>query len=51
MKNETREKKFKCPYGCGTIQDSHRLTENCFYFGCLHQINDTCPILRAKGAQ
>lgn len=34
---------FKCPYN-GTGRNNM----NCFYFGCLHQINDTCPILKRE---
>lgn len=40
MKKEKREKKFICPYG------GHASGNNCHYFGCIHQINGDCPILR-----
>lgn len=40
MKKETREKKFNCPLG-GYV-DGH----NCHALGCLHLINNGCPIYR-----
>lgn len=43
-----REKKFKCPYGepveGGKNMESY--TMNCFYFGCIHQIEHDCPIIK-----
>lgn len=42
MKNETRENKFKCPIG-GYV-DGH----NCHALGCLHLINNGCPIYRRE---
>lgn len=45
MKRETREKKFKCPYG---ETDTKEYTMNCHYFGCIHKINDDCPIVRRQ---
>lgn len=53
MKKETREKKFKCPYN-ETLDiikenDGHH-TMTCYYFGCIHQIDNNYPIIRqAKG--
>ena len=45
MKKETREKKFKCPYG---ETDIKQYTMNCHYFGCIHKINDDCPIVKRQ---
>ena len=46
MKKETREKKFICQYG------GQASGNNCHYFGCIHKINDDCPILRqAQGGE
>lgn len=40
MKKQTRENKFNCPLG-GYV-DGH----NCHALGCLHLINNGCPIYR-----
>ena len=45
MKKQTREKKFKCEFAC-EVKKQKEYTHNCFYFGCIHQINGDCPILR-----
>lgn len=51
MKKETREKKFKCQFA-GEVNKKKEYTHNCFYFGCIHQINGDCPILRqAQGGE
>lgn len=47
MKKETRENKFKCPNG---IEHATGYKMDCYYFGCIHQINDTCPIIRGEDA-
>lgn len=44
MKQETREKKFKCQFE-ENVKKNKGYTMDCFYFGCIHQINGTCPIL------
>lgn len=53
MKKETREKKFKCPFNetLDIIKENNgNFTMTCYYFGCIHQIDDNCPIIRqAKG--
>jgi hypothetical protein len=41
MKKETRDRKFKCPYN---EKPGKQYTMNCLYFGCIHQINDDCPL-------
>lgn len=41
MKKETRDRKFKCPYD---EKPGRQYTMNCLYFGCIHQINDDCPL-------
>ena len=34
MKKETREKKFKCPYGCNKLsKDKQMILDNCHFFG------------------
>ena len=48
MKKVTREKKFKCQYA-GEVRENKGYTMNCFYFGCIHQIKDDCPILHVGG--
>ena len=45
MKKETREKKFKCQFA-GEVRENKGFTMNCHYYGCIHLINDTCPILK-----
>lgn len=45
MKKETRENKFKCPYGGPA--NGH----NCHALGCLHLINNECPIYRRMTAE
>lgn len=44
MKNEKSEKKFKCQFE-ENVRKNKGYTMDCFYFGCIHQINGTCPIL------
>lgn len=47
MKKKTREKKFICPYAGPSFGNiAIYLVNNCYYFGCIHQINGDCPILR-----
>lgn len=42
MKKEKREIKFKCPHGgSGT-------GHNCHALGCIHLINNSCPIYRRQ---
>ena len=45
MKKETRQKKFKCQFS-GEVRANKGYTMNCYYFGCIHQINGDCPILQ-----
>jgi hypothetical protein len=45
MKKETRDKKFKCQFS-SEVKANKGLTMNCYYFGCIHQINGDCPILQ-----
>lgn len=45
MKKETREKKIKCEFA-GEVRENKGYIMNCFYFGCIHQINGNCPILQ-----
>lgn len=47
MKKETREHKFKCPYG---ERPGKQFSDNCYTFGCIHQINGDCPLKRDKDA-
>ena len=42
MKNEKREIKFKCPYG------GSGSGHNCHALGCIHLINNSCPIYRRE---
>ena len=44
MKQETRNKKFKCEFA-GDVKKAKGYTMDCFYFGCIHQINGDYPIL------
>ena len=44
MKKETCEKKFKCDF-MEEVKKNNEYSMNCYYFGCIHQINGTCPIL------
>lgn len=43
MKKHTMERKFKCPYD---EKPGKSYTMNCLYFGCIHQINNDCPLKR-----
>lgn len=43
MKKDTRERKFKCPHD---ERPGKQYTMNCYYFGCIHQINNDCPLKR-----
>ena len=45
VKQETREKKFKCPNG---IEHATGYKMDCYFYGCVHQINDTCPVIRGE---
>ena len=45
MKKETRQKKFKCQFD-SEVRNNKGYTMNCYYFGCIHQINGDCPILQ-----
>ena len=45
MKKETREQKFKCPYG---ERPGKQFSDNCYAFGCIHQINGDCPLKREE---
>lgn len=45
MKKETRDRKFKCPYD---ERPGKQYTSNCYYHGCIHQINGDCPIKEAE---
>ena len=45
MKMETRDKKFKCPYG---ERPGKQFSDNCYTFGCIHQINGDCPLKREE---
>lgn len=45
MIKETREKKFKCQFA-GEVKKNKGYTMNCYYYGCIHQINGDCPILQ-----
>lgn len=46
MKAEKRKIKFKCSYG------GEGYNMNCFATGCIHQINNDCPIIeRARAAE
>lgn len=51
MKKETREKKFKCPYGLDQFPTTTiNLLNNCNFFGCISLINNNCPIVkRSRG--
>lgn len=44
MKRETREKKFKCEFS-KEVKENKGYTMNCYFYGCIHQINGDCPIL------
>lgn len=41
------KKDFRCPYGehLDNAQGSVTYVYNCFYFGCIHQIYNNCPII------
>ena len=45
MKKQTREKKFKCEFE-NEVKQNKGKTMNCYYFGCIHQINEDCPIIK-----
>lgn len=48
MGKEMKKKDFTCPYGdpFDGGADTKGYTMTCHYFGCLHQINDDCPIIK-----
>lgn len=40
-----RSKKFSCEFS-DEVKKNGYYTMNCFYFGCLHQQDGTCPVLK-----
>ena len=43
MKKENN-KKFECEF-MEEVKKNNSYSMNCYYFGCIHQINGSCPIL------
>lgn len=44
-KTVERSKKFSCEFS-EEVRDNGGYTMNCYYFGCIHQINGNCPFLK-----
>lgn len=40
-----RSKKFSCQFA-DEVKKNGGYTMNCFYFGCLHQQDGNCPVLK-----
>lgn len=43
-KTVERSKKFSCQFS-EEVRKAGSYTMNCFYFGCIHQIDGDCPVL------
>lgn len=48
MKNE--EQKKECEFAA-EVQENRGYTMNCFFFGCIHQINGTCKHIKGINKQ
>lgn len=44
-KTVERSKKFSCEFS-EEVRDNGGYTMNCYYFGCIHQIDHDCPIVK-----
>lgn len=43
-KTVERSKKFSCEF-VDEVKKNRGYSMNCFYFGCIHQIDGDCPVL------
>lgn len=43
-KTVERSKKFSCEFA-DEVRERGGYTMNCFYFGCIHQIDGDCPVI------
>ena len=43
-KTVERYKKFSCDFE-SEVRENGSYTMNCFFFGCIHQIDGDCPVL------
>ena len=43
-KTVERSKKFSCEFD-DEVRNSGGYSMNCFYFGCIHQIDGDCPVI------
>lgn len=48
MKNE--EQKKECEFAA-EVRENRGYTMNCFFFGCIHQINGTCKHIKGINKQ
>ena len=44
-KTVERSKKFSCEFS-EEVRDNGGYTMNCYYFGCIHQIDHDCPVVK-----
>lgn len=44
QKTLEHSKKFSCDFET-EVRENGSYTMNCFYFGCIHQIDGDCPVL------